>query len=231
DKRWAIVALASVPLIMTLGNSMLIPVLPVMEEKIPISKVQSSYIITVYSVVAIFCIPIAGYLSDRYGRKKVMIPALIITTIGGLIAGLAAWKMTNPFTVMSIGRILQGIRASGAMPIVFPYVGDMCGKQEEVSTTLGIIDTSNTGGKVLSPMLGAGLMAVIWFLPVFSIPIFCVISILLISLRMQKEDHEEGMKFSAHWGILRDTFQAHTRWLIAIFPTGAIFMFSLFGFV
>src|SRR5699024_6688150 len=131
DKRWAIVALASVPLIMTLGNSMLIPVLHVMEEKIPISKVQASHIITVYSVVAIICIPIAGYLSDRYGRKKVMIPALIITAIGGLSAGLAAWKMTNPFTVIIIGRILQGIGASGAMPIDFPFVGDMFRKDRK----------------------------------------------------------------------------------------------------
>ena len=152
EKRWAIVALASVPLIMTLGNSMLIPILPVMEEKISISKLQSSYIITVYSIVAIICIPIAGYLSDRFGRKVIIVPALIIAGIGGLIAGIAAWKMENPFTFIIIGRILQGIGASGAMPIVFPLIGDMFNK-EEASATLGVIETSNTVGKVLSPIL------------------------------------------------------------------------------
>src|SRR5699024_9239045 len=125
DKQWAIISLASVPLIMTLGNSMLIPILPVMEDKLDIFKLQSSYIITVYSIVAIIFIPLAGYLSDRFGRKKVLIPALILTGIGGLIAGLAAWKMDNAFTVILIGRILQGIGASGAMPIVLPLVGDM----------------------------------------------------------------------------------------------------------
>src|SRR5699024_12610275 len=95
DKRWVIVSLASVPLIMTLGNSMLIPVLPMLEDKLDISNLQSSLIITVYSVVAIFFIPLAGYLSDRYGRKKVILPALIMTGIGGLIAALASWKMDN----------------------------------------------------------------------------------------------------------------------------------------
>lgn len=69
DKRWAIVSISSIPLIMTLGNSMLIPVLPMLEKKLDISKMQSSYIITVYSIVAIFLIPIAGYLSDRYTAK------------------------------------------------------------------------------------------------------------------------------------------------------------------
>ncbi|MCY9269632.1 MFS transporter, partial [Bacillus licheniformis] len=51
----SIFALSSVPLVMTLGNSMLIPVLPVIEKKLNISSFQVSLIITVYSIVAIVC--------------------------------------------------------------------------------------------------------------------------------------------------------------------------------
>src|SRR5690625_4532051 len=138
ERRWAIISLASIPLIMTLGNSMLIPILPLMEEELEITKVQSSYMITMYSIVAIFLIPIAGYLSDRFGRKKVIIPALIITGIGGLIAGLASWKMENPFIIILIGRILQGIGDSGAMPIVLRRVGDILRNDEACSGTCGI---------------------------------------------------------------------------------------------
>jgi MFS transporter, ACDE family, multidrug resistance protein len=58
----AVISLSSIPLVMTLGNSMLIPVLPTMEKKMSISAFQSSLIITIYSIFAIFCIPIAGYL-------------------------------------------------------------------------------------------------------------------------------------------------------------------------
>src|SRR5690625_4487654 len=116
---------------MTLGNSMLIPILPMMEKELDISKLQSSYIITVYSVIAIFFIPIAGYLSDRFGRKRIIVPALIITGIGGLIAGWASWKVENPFMFIILGRILQGIGASGAMPIVLPLVGDMFRSDKE----------------------------------------------------------------------------------------------------
>src|SRR5699024_1973074 len=145
DKRWVIVSLASVPLIMTLGNSMLIPVLPLLEKELDISNIQSSLIITVYSIVAIFFIPLAGFLSDRYGRKKVIVPALIITGIGGLIAAIASWQMKDPYALILVGRILQGIGASGAMPIVLPLVGDIFhNDEEEASSTLGIIETSNT---------------------------------------------------------------------------------------
>lgn len=233
EKRWAIISLASVPLIMTLGNSMLIPILPIMEEKLEITKLESSYIITVYSIVAILCIPIAGYLSDRYGRKKIIVPALILTGIGGLIAGLASWKMDHAFSVILIGRILQGIGASGAMPIVLPLVGDMFRREDEASTTLGIIETSNTIGKVLSPILGSALTAIIWFLPFFSIPVFCAVSVLMIIflIKEKRDQSEEPMPFKKYGGLIQDVFREHKRWLIAIFIIGATLMFILFGFL
>ena len=234
ERRWAIISLASIPLIMTLGNSMLIPILPLMEEELEITKVQSSYMITMYSIVAIFLIPIAGYLSDRFGRKKVIIPALIITGIGGLIAGWVSWKMENPYSLILVGRVLQGIGASGAMPIVLPLVGDMFQRDEDASNTLGIIETSNTIGKVLSPILGAVLAAMVWFLPFFSIPVFCVISVLLISFfvkKHKKETVEKPITFSIYWDETKKAFKEHGRWMVAIFIIGAILMFILFGFL
>ncbi len=233
EKRWAIISLSSVPLIMTLGNSMLIPILPLMEKKLDISKLQSSYIITVYSIVAIIFIPLAGYLSDRFGRKKVIVPALIITGIGGLIAGIASWKMDNAFAMVLVGRILQGIGASGAMPVVLPLVGDMFQRDKEASATLGIIETSNTVGKVLSPILGSALTLIVWFMPFFSIPIFCLVSVLLITflIKNKQENEEEPLEFQVYWQQIKDVFKAHKRWLIAIFIIGAILMFILFGFL
>ena len=52
-------------------------------------------IITIYSIVAILLIPIAGYLSDRWGRKMVMVPSLLIA-LGGAITGWVSWKVDNP---------------------------------------------------------------------------------------------------------------------------------------
>ena len=94
---------------MTLGNSMLIPILPTIEKKLHISSFQVSMIITIYSIVAILLIPIAGYLSDRWGRKMVMVPSLLIAAIGGAITGWVSWKVDNPYTWILIGRAIQGI--------------------------------------------------------------------------------------------------------------------------
>lgn len=233
SKRWAIISLASVPLIMTLGNSMLIPILPLMEEKLEISKLQTSYIITVYSIVAIIFIPLAGYLSDRYGRKKVMIPALLITGAGGIVAGIASWQLEDPFIIILLGRILQGIGASGAMPIVLPLVGDMFRNNEEASATLGVIETSNTVGKVLSPILGALLASVFWFLPFFSIPIFSIISVVMIIFLIKDNGEQEtnAISFKKYRQLMSSVFKEHRKWLIAVFMIGAILMFILFGFL
>ena len=72
-----------------------------------------SLIITVYSIVAIILIPIAGYLSDRFGRKIIMVPCLIIAGIGGAVSGWASWKMEDPFIMILLGRVLQGIGSAG----------------------------------------------------------------------------------------------------------------------
>ncbi|MDG4846861.1 MFS transporter [Peribacillus frigoritolerans] len=228
---WCLISMASIPLVMTLGNSMLIPVLPIFEEKVGISSFQSSMVITSYSVASIFLIPIAGYLSDRFGRKMVILPSLILALFGGLIAGYASWKMENPYTWIIIGRVLQGIGASGASPIILPLVGDLYKDDDEkTSSCLGIIETSNTFGKVLSPILGSLFAAFIWFLPFFSISFFSLISIVLVFffIKVPKEK-DEPKKFKDFWHDTKKIFKKEGKWLYTVFLIGVFVMLVLFG--
>ncbi|TYR80003.1 MFS transporter [Priestia megaterium] len=233
-KKLDLLALASVPLIMTLGNSMLIPVLPVIEKRLQVSSLQVSMIITVYSIFAIFLIPIAGYLSDRFGRKKVIMPSLFLAGIGGALTGWASWQMANPFWMILIGRAIQGIGSAGAMPVVLPCVGDMFEDEQEVTKGLGLIETANTFGKVLSPILGAFLATFIWFLPFWFIPILCLISILLVLflVKVPKSDKHSKKKkqdLSQFLHRIKKTLHENLEWLSAIFILGAIIMLVLFG--
>lgn len=230
SKKGLILAISSIPLVMTLGNSMLIPVLPTMEKKLSISSVQASMIITVYSVVAIFLIPFAGFISDRIGRKKVIISSLFIAALGGLIAGFAAWKMDKAYGVILMGRILQGIGAAGAAPIVLPLVGDIFKDDAESSSMLGVVETSNTLGKVLSPIIGAFLAGLIWFLPFFAFPVFCAISILLLAFFIKvPEGDDTPPSFKQFFNKIKEIFSENGRWLTAIFVIGCVLMFILFG--
>lgn len=233
-QKWSLWALSIVPLVMTLGNSMLIPVLPILEQQLNISGLKVSMIITVYSIFAIILIPIAGYLSDLFGRKKVIIPSLIIAGIGGTIAGLVCWKSENPYIWLIIGRAIQGIGSAGAMPVVIPCVGDMFKDEKIVSKGLGLVETSNTFGKVLSPILGSALAMVIWFLPFLTIPLLCLISIILILLfvkppKQQQRSQKKKKKLKVFIRSIRKIFRNNGKWLYTIFILGAIIMFILFG--
>lgn len=61
-----LVGLIGIPLVMVLGNSMLIPVLPTMKSKMDLTALQTSLLITAFSISAGIVIPLAGYLSDLF---------------------------------------------------------------------------------------------------------------------------------------------------------------------
>ncbi|MEC1260932.1 MFS transporter [Bacillus swezeyi] len=227
----SIIALSSVPLVMTLGNSMLIPVLPVIEKTLNISSFQVSLIITVYSVVAIICIPITGYMSDQFGRKKVMLPCLVIAGAGGALAGFASSFFKEPYAMILAGRVLQGIGSAGAAPIVMPFIGDLFQNDEEISAGLGDIETANTAGKVLSPILGAFLASWVWFMPFWFIPIVSLVSFFLVLFFVPKpkEKSDEKRSFKDFTKNVRKVFKREGRWLVSIFMIGGIIMFLLFG--
>ncbi|WP_240374460.1 MFS transporter [Bacillus piscicola] len=236
QKKWDLVALASIPLMMTLGNSMLIPILPLMEREIDITPLQSSLMISIYSLIAIVLIPLSGYISDKVGRKKVIVPSLFIVAAGGLVSSFAAWQMESPYTVIMIGRFLQGAGAAGAFPVVLPTVGDMFKEEEEVSHGLGVIETANTFGKVLSPVLGALLAVLVWYMPFVAIPVLSIFSALLVMflVKVPKEtDQEESttQSFREFLQGIKETFQHNGRWLFAVFFIGGIAMLVLFGFL
>ena len=227
--KMTLISIASIPLVMTLGNSMLIPVLPIIEKKIHISSVQASMMITCYSIASILLIPIAGFLSDKYGRKKIILPSLLIVMIGGLISGIASSKMDDPYITIIMGRLLQGIGAAGAAPIVLPLVGDLYKKDEDASAALGVIETSNTFGKVLSPIFGALLASFVWFLPFYVISILSAISFVLICFFVKISRKPKTVKVKDFLSNTKQIFKNEGRWLYTLFLAGGYVMFILFA--
>lgn len=177
-KGLTITAIGSIPLILVLGNSMLIPILPKMKSELDISQFQTSLVITAFSISAAIMIPILGYLSDRFSRKAVVIPSLTLYGLGGLLAGAASAWFDNAYTWVLAGRIMQGIGAAGTTSMAMALAGDLF-KGGEQSKVLGLVEASNGFGKVISPIIGSLLALIVWYAAFFAFPLFCLISILL----------------------------------------------------
>ncbi|WP_202080077.1 MFS transporter [Caldalkalibacillus salinus] len=230
-KTLDLIALASVPFIMVLGNSMLIPILPQMKNELQISQLEVSLVITLFSISAAIMIPFSGFLSDRFGRKKVIIPSLMLFALGGVVAGLASWFLVEKtaYWTMLAGRTIQGIGAAGTAPITMALAGDMF-KGGAQSKALGVIEATNGLGKVASPILGTLIAFIVWFAPFFAFSILCVFSILaMIFMAKEPPLKSEPPKLKAYISSVVDIFKTDGRWLIATFFIGTIGLFVLFG--
>lgn len=228
-KGLTILAISSVPLILVLGNSMLIPILPKMKKELDVSQFEISLVITVFSVAAAISIPILGYLSDRFSRKAVMIPALILYGIGGGLAGAASAWFSNSYAWVLTGRVMQGIGASGTAPLAMALTGDLF-KGGEQSKVLGLVEASNGIGKVISPIVGSLLALIVWYAVFFAFPIFCLVSILLmIFFVKEKKEKKEPPPVGQYIKGLISVFKTEGRWLFVAYLTGATCLFTLFG--
>ncbi|MED0735510.1 MFS transporter [Aneurinibacillus thermoaerophilus] len=221
-------ALSLVPLIMVLGNSMLIPVLPAIANEYDLSALESGLLITLFSVPAGMIIPLAGLLSDRIGRKKIILTALALYGTGGLIAGGSALFFAEPYPWIIAGRIIQGIGAAGTAPIAMALIGDLY-PPEHRGQAFGIIESANGLGKVLSPILGSLLALIAWYMIFFAFP-FMIAPVLWAIARWVDEKKPEAQPSPAQYkqDILR-IFQKQGRWLTLSFLLGAGHMFFLFG--
>ncbi len=228
-KGMTIFAIGSIPLILVLGNSMLIPVLPKMKTELGVSQFNITLIISVFSIAAAISIPILGYLSDRFSRKAVIIPALILYGSGGLLAGAAAAWFAKAYMWILAGRILQGIGAAGTAPIAMALTGDLF-KGGEQSKVLGLVEASNGFGKVISPIIGSLLALIFWYAAFFAFPAFCLISILLtIFFVKERKTKKEPPPVGKYIKGLISVFKTEGRWLFAAYLTGAVCLFTLFG--
>lgn len=225
----SIVAIGSIPLIMTLGNSMLIPIFPAMKKALNISQMQVSLTITVFSIAAAIFIPVLGYLSDRFSRKMIIVPSLILFGLGGLIAGIGGAYFPHPYTWVIIGRIIQGIGAAGTAPIAMALAGDLF-RGGERSRVLGIVESSNGMGKVMSPILGSFLGIIVWYSVFFAFPAICLISLLLtIIFIKEKSFRQKPPPFRKYMHGLLTVFKWEGRWLFITYLAGGTCLFTLFG--
>lgn len=230
NKWLQLAALCTVPLIMVLGNSMLIPVLPDMGQEMGLSKSVTGLAVTAFSLAAGVGIALAGYLADRYGRKIVIVPSLLLYGLGGVISGLAGWWLgQNGFMMVMVGRVVQGLGAAGTAPIAMAFVGDLFTGGQRV-TALGINEAANGLGKVVSPILGALVGELfVWWGVFFAYAFLSIPFALAVWFLTKEPEREKARGFKEYFGSIVGVFKQKGMPLVACFWAGTVALFILFG--
>jgi ACDE family multidrug resistance protein len=225
-------ALASVPFVMVLSNSMIIPVLPAIQQALDKSLFQIGLLITAFSLAAGVVIPVGGYLSDRFGRRRVMIPCLVLFGLGGLVCGLAPLVLPGPSAVYAgllVGRLIQGVGAGGTYQVAMALAGDIFHSRER-SKVLGLLEASNGLGKVASPIVGAAVMVLAWYAPFFVYPLLAWLAAAAVWLVVREpEGNTTDRPLTSFAQGLARVFSRKGGSLLACFLAGALALFFLFG--
>ncbi len=134
-----------------LGFGMVIPVMPIYAEHLGASEAATGWLSTGYSLMQFVFAPIWGRLSDRVGRRPVLLVSIAMTAVAFLLYGVAA-----TFAVLLVSRLFAGA-ATANIAIAQAYVADVT-PPEGRAKGMGMIGAAFGLGFVFGPAVG-GLLA------------------------------------------------------------------------
>ena len=149
---WRTLAILGSSILITMyGETMLLPAIPDIIREFNISYNTSSWILTAYLIAGAVMTPIAGKLSDIYGRKKMVLIIMVIYIIGISLGGFS-----SDIAFLIISRVIQGIGIA-MFPIAFGIVRDQF-PPEKLAIGIGTFSAMFAAGSVVGLAIGGSII-------------------------------------------------------------------------
>jgi len=139
---WTTVALDLV------GFGIILPVLPLYAERFGASPTTVGLLLASFSIAQLLFAPVWGSVSDRIGRKPVLVLSLVGTAVGSLVTGLA-----GSLPLLFLGRVIDGM-SGASVSVAQASVADLAPPQER-ARLFGLLGAAFGVGFVAGPALGA----------------------------------------------------------------------------
>jgi MFS transporter, DHA1 family, tetracycline resistance protein len=177
--RSPVVVIFTTVFIDLVGFGIVIPVLPFYAQGTAFNATPRTVgiLFASYSVMQLIFSPILGNLSDKYGRRPVLLVSIIGTGIGFLILGLA-----KTITMLFIGRILDGI-TGGNISTAQAYMADIT-TEENRAKAMGMIGAAFGLGFIFGPAIGGILSRWGIHVPFFFAAALCFANATLMYFRL-----------------------------------------------
>lgn len=155
-----ILLLMSVQFFVYLGFGIIIPILPEVIVQQGYSEIHVGGLITIYALASFFTAPLWGRLSDRIGRKKLILAGLAGFSLSFFLFSL----FLDNLTLLYLSRIIGGLFSGALYTAVTGYVADIT-TDEERNKYMGLLGMSIGLGFIFGPAIGGLLGAVSLSLP------------------------------------------------------------------
>jgi len=206
-KKSPLASILSIVFIDLVGFGMIIPILPLYAQRFQATEWQIGLLLASYSFMQFLASPVLGSLSDRYGRKPVLLCSLIGSAVGYML-------MANAVSLATLfaARILAGI-SGASVGTASAYIADIT-PPENRSKRIGLIGAAFGVGFVLGPAIGGilshfSVAAPFWFAAILSI----LNAIIMWIVLPEPERHAVRQQGPVN---LRETFEQAGSWRLAV---------------
>jgi MFS transporter, DHA1 family, tetracycline resistance protein len=191
-----------------IGMTIVMPLFPFLLGKYVPAKsvaVVMSGLVSVFAVCTFFAAPIFGALSDRYGRKSILLISLLGSVIGYLMLGIG-----GSLWILFLGRIIDGLTA-GNQSALFAYITDST-EPNERGKWFGYIGGAIGLGFMIGPMIGGLLGSASITLPFFVtagiifVSMLCIAFLLPESLPVEKRTTHLTLKSFNTFAHFKEVF-------------------------
>ena len=158
-----------------LGFSSVMPLIPILGIELGLNAFQVGLILSIFSLCQLFASPITGKLSDRYGRKPLLIFSQTSTLVGFLLLGIA----TNVWILVA-ARLVDGLLGSN-MTVTQAYISDVTTPKQRTKI-YGYSSAVFGAGLIFGPMIGGVLLNINFAAPFFFAAGVSLLSIILVLL-------------------------------------------------
>ncbi|GIN84528.1 tetracycline resistance MFS efflux pump [Heyndrickxia sporothermodurans] len=130
------------------GFGIIIPVIPFFAKEVGATPTELGLLMGVYSFMQLISAPFWGRVSDRIGRKPVMMIGIL-----GLAISFFLMAFSSQLWMLFFARIIGGLLSSANMPTTMAYVADIT-SEEDRSKGMGIIGAATGLGFIFGPAIG-----------------------------------------------------------------------------